>query len=98
MSLPCGTGRCSCPRLCPKGSHIGICMLPLGHKIALSRPAHRAPEVLLGSDRYNESVDMWACGCILGELLRAEPLFPAKVCFQQNGHRSACNEHYMEVR
>ena len=39
----------------------------------------RAPEVLLGSDRYNESVDMWACGCIMAELLRAEPLFPAKV-------------------
>ncbi|MEW5300956.1 MAG: hypothetical protein WDW36_003843 [Sanguina aurantia] len=39
---------------------------------------YRAPEVLLGSDTYDESIDMWAMGCIFGELLRHQPLFPAK--------------------
>lgn len=39
----------------------------------------RAPEILLGQDTYTEAVDMWAAGCIFGELLRNEPLFPARV-------------------
>ena len=38
----------------------------------------RAPEILLGQEAYTEAVDMWAAGCIFGELLRNEPLFPAK--------------------
>ena len=38
----------------------------------------RAPEILLGQDTYTEAVDMWAVGCIFGELLKNEPLFPAK--------------------
>lgn len=39
---------------------------------------YRAPEILLGQDTYTEAVDMWAVGCIFAELLRNEPLFPAK--------------------
>ena len=39
--------------------------------------------MLLGSVCYNESVDMWACGCIMAELLRAEPLFPASLSTSQ---------------
>lgn len=38
----------------------------------------RAPEILLGSDRYDEAIDMWAVGCVMAELLRNEPLFPGK--------------------
>ncbi len=38
----------------------------------------RAPELLLGQETYTEAVDMWAAGCIFGELLRNEPLFPAR--------------------
>ena len=53
-----------------------------GHMGALSsqymRLPCRAPELLLGSEMYTEAVDMWAAGCILAELLRMEPLFPAK--------------------
>lgn len=37
---------------------------------------YRAPEVLLGSPRYDESIDMWALGCILGELYLGKPVFP----------------------
>merc|ERR1712176_196629 len=37
---------------------------------------YRAPEIILGSRKYSKSVDMWSCGCILGELLKGKPLFP----------------------
>ncbi|KAH9284611.1 Cyclin-dependent kinase 20 [Echinococcus granulosus] len=37
---------------------------------------YRAPELLYGAKRYTESVDLWAVGCILGELLNNSPLFP----------------------
>jgi len=38
---------------------------------------YRAPEVLLGAPRYTAGVDLWAAGCILGELLGGgKPLFP----------------------
>jgi len=37
---------------------------------------YRAPELLLGADKYNQSVDIWSLGCIFGELLKNEPLFP----------------------
>jgi serine/threonine protein kinase len=38
----------------------------------------RAPEIFLGQEDYTEAVDMWAVGCIFGELLRNEPLFPGR--------------------
>jgi cyclin-dependent kinase 8/11 len=39
---------------------------------------YRAPELLLGSKHYNRAIDIWAAGCILGELLLSQPLFPGK--------------------
>lgn len=38
---------------------------------------YRAPELLLGQSRYNESVDMWSIGCFIAELFLGSPLFPA---------------------
>eukprot|EP00891_Asterochloris_glomerata_P008776 jgi/Astpho2/8776/fgenesh1_pm.00128_%23_15_t len=43
---------------------------------------YRAPEVLLGMEAYTEAIDMWACGCIMGELLKHEPLFPTRTDIQ----------------
>ena len=37
---------------------------------------YRAPEILLGSPVYTKGVDMWAVGCILGEMLNGKPIFP----------------------
>ena len=37
---------------------------------------YRAPEVLLGSTKYNSQADMWSVGCIFGELLSGTPMFP----------------------
>eukprot|EP00668_Euglena_longa_P029275 GGOE01036621.1.p1 GENE.GGOE01036621.1~~GGOE01036621.1.p1 ORF type:complete len:460 (+),score=151.39 GGOE01036621.1:40-1380(+) len=39
---------------------------------------YRAPEILLGEEAYDPSVDMWSVGCIFAELLQKEPLFPGK--------------------
>ena len=39
---------------------------------------YRAPEIVFGSKKYNESVDMWSIGCILAELINGTPLFPGK--------------------
>jgi len=36
---------------------------------------YRAPELVLGARYYNGSVDIWALGCILAELISGRPLF-----------------------
>lgn len=38
---------------------------------------YRPPELLLGEERYGPSIDVWSCGCILGELFRGKPIFQA---------------------
>lgn len=37
---------------------------------------YRAPELLLGCTNYGKEVDFWAIGCIMGELLDGQPMFP----------------------
>eukprot|EP00249_Psilotum_nudum_P019934 c27483_g1_i1 orf=336-2381(-) len=37
---------------------------------------YRAPELLYGATRYGMEMDMWAVGCIFGELLMGQPVFP----------------------
>jgi cell division cycle 2-like len=39
---------------------------------------YRAPELLLGTTSYGTEIDMWSLGCIFGELIQKEPLFPGK--------------------
>jgi serine/threonine protein kinase len=39
---------------------------------------YRAPELLLGAPTYGPQVDLWAAGCILGELIHHAPLMPGK--------------------
>ena len=38
----------------------------------------RPPEVLLGGEQYTQALDMWSVGCVFGELLKHEPLFPGR--------------------
>ena len=37
---------------------------------------YRAPELLLGSKDYNKEVDMWALGCLIGEMFYGKAMFP----------------------
>ena len=40
---------------------------------------YRAPEILLRCEEYGLTSDLWALGCILGELLnQGSPLFPGR--------------------
>jgi mitogen-activated protein kinase 1/3 len=39
---------------------------------------YRPPEVLLGTKEYTKAIDMWAVGCILGEMVLRKPMFPGK--------------------
>ncbi|MBN3307223.1 CDK13 kinase, partial [Amia calva] len=38
---------------------------------------YRPPELLLGEERYSPAIDVWSCGCILGELFMKKPIFQA---------------------
>merc|ERR1719219_2733924 len=44
---------------------------------------YRPPELLLGEERYGPAIDVWSCGCILGELFYKKPMFQANEEFQQ---------------
>lgn len=44
---------------------------------------YRSPEVLLGTKTYDVSMDIWAVGCIVGELLIGTPLFRGDSTFNQ---------------
>ena len=37
---------------------------------------YRAPELILACNKYDFSIDVWAVGCILFELLTRTPMFP----------------------
>jgi cyclin-dependent kinase-like len=39
---------------------------------------YRAPELLLGSTGYSFEVDIWAIGCIMGEITDGQPIFPGE--------------------
>lgn len=44
---------------------------------------YRAPELLMGCKDYTVAVDMWAVGCIFGELLMNTPVMPGKTEIEQ---------------
>ncbi|CAH0550649.1 unnamed protein product [Brassicogethes aeneus] len=44
---------------------------------------YRSPELLYGSRTYTPSVDMWSVGCILGEMINKQPIFPGETDIEQ---------------
>ena len=44
---------------------------------------YRAPELVLGSTIYDQKIDIWSFGCILGEILLGQPLFPGESSVDQ---------------
>jgi len=44
---------------------------------------YRAPEILFGSAQYTTGVDLWACGCILGEMISCKAMFPGHSTMDQ---------------
>ncbi|XP_053729413.1 serine/threonine-protein kinase NLK isoform X2 [Synchiropus splendidus] len=51
---------------------------------------YRAPEILMGSRHYTNSIDIWSVGCIFAELLGRRILFQAQSPIQQCLHVCAC--------
>lgn len=45
---------------------------------------YRAPELLLGARHYTPSIDQWAVGCILAELLALRPIFKGEEAKMDN--------------
>lgn len=39
---------------------------------------YRAPEIMLNSKAYDQSIDVWSVGCIMAEMIGNRPLFPGK--------------------
>ncbi|KAI3652400.1 hypothetical protein MP228_002725 [Amoeboaphelidium protococcarum] len=39
---------------------------------------YRAPEILFGSTKYNQKIDMWSAGCVIAEMFNSKPLFPGQ--------------------
>lgn len=48
------------------------------HHNVVGTVPYRAPELYATKGKYNESVDMWAIGCIFGECLQRSIIFPAR--------------------
>lgn len=42
-----------------------------------------APEILLGSRKYTQAIDIWSAGCIMAEILTGEALFPGSNTLNQ---------------
>lgn len=55
---------------------IGIPVKAFSHEVVTLW--YRAPDVLLGSQIYTSSIDMWSIGCIFGEMTSDRPLFGGK--------------------
>ena len=56
---------------------------------------YRAPELLLGSRHYTPAVDLWACGCIFGELLALRPIFKGEEAKLDNKKSVPFQKHQM---
>ncbi|KAK9477866.1 kinase-like domain-containing protein [Lipomyces japonicus] len=44
---------------------------------------YRSPELLFGATSYSSAVDQWAAGCIMGEVIKCEPILPGDTELQQ---------------
>ena len=44
---------------------------------------YRSPEILLGSTKYSQSIDIWSTGCILAEMYRQKTLLPGNSTMHQ---------------
>jgi len=55
------------------------------HSVNVTTRVYRAPEILFGAKHYGPAIDIWAAGCILGELLLRQVLFPGTSDIDQLG-------------
>eukprot|EP00011_Vannellida_sp_DIVA3-517-6-12_P007816 CAMPEP_0114625114 /NCGR_PEP_ID=MMETSP0168-20121206/11107_1 /TAXON_ID=95228 ORGANISM="Vannella sp., Strain DIVA3 517/6/12" /NCGR_SAMPLE_ID=MMETSP0168 /ASSEMBLY_ACC=CAM_ASM_000044 /LENGTH=407 /DNA_ID=CAMNT_0001836393 /DNA_START=151 /DNA_END=1371 /DNA_ORIENTATION=+ len=44
---------------------------------------YRAPELIFGATDYTHAIDVWSMGCVMGEILLGQPLFPGASAVDQ---------------
>ena len=60
-----------------------------GRVVARVGRYYRAPELILDRNQYTTKVDIWAFGCLLGELAKGSPLFLGEdITTQASSHMS----------
>ncbi|TRY61366.1 hypothetical protein TCAL_07975 [Tigriopus californicus] len=64
----------SCLKICDFGSATVLSARQTHVSYVCSR-YYRAPELLLGSEDYDERIDIWSVGCVLGEMIGAQVVF-----------------------
>ena len=64
-------------KICDLGAAKVLSKQKLNTPYVVSR-YYRAPELILGSNQYDCSIDIWSVGCILFELITRTPLFPGE--------------------
>ena len=44
---------------------------------------YRAPELIMETEKYNESIDIWSLGCVIVEMIKGKPFFKAENANEQ---------------
>lgn len=44
---------------------------------------YRAPEILLSTNNYGKSIDIWSVGCVLAEMIMQKPIFQGSSTISQ---------------
>lgn len=57
---------------------------------------YRAPELIMGARHYTPAIDMWAIGCIFGELLCLRPMFKGDEAKIDNKKTVPFQKHQMQ--
>lgn len=57
---------------------------------------YRAPELLMGARHYTPAIDLWAIGCIFGELLCLRPMFKGDEAKIDNKKNVPFQKHQMQ--
>lgn len=63
-------------KICDLGSSKNIDMVNHMNTPYVVSRYYRSPELVLGCFKYDFSIDIWATGCILFELITKKPMFP----------------------
>lgn len=45
---------------------------------------YRAPEIILGEEAYDHSIDVWSAGCVLAEILAVSDVFTTEIASEKN--------------
>lgn len=58
--------------------------------LAVASLWYRPPELIMGATSYTSAIDMWACGCVLAEVLHGRPVLSGRT---EQGQLKAIVEH-----